>query len=158
VGRMFAATMAGVGFDSAGVHNRHACAYPIAGLSSTNGPRLGYPGDHPFVPHGHSVIVMAPAAFRSTYPLDPERHHRAAELLAGAPHSPSGPQALPDALLRLIRDVGAPRGLAELGYAEEDIPALVEGAQRPQRLLALAPREPDAHDLALLFRDSMANW
>ncbi len=72
---MLSATMAGVGFGSAGVHIPHACAYPIAGLKHEYSPP-GYPGDHPFVPHGHSVIVTAPAAFRFTYEADPERHHR----------------------------------------------------------------------------------
>ena len=79
---MLAASMAGVGFGSAGVHIPHACAYPIAGLKHEFRPR-GYPDDHPFVPHGISVIVTAPAAFRFTYESDPERHHRAASLLAG---------------------------------------------------------------------------
>jgi hydroxyacid-oxoacid transhydrogenase len=58
---MLAATMAGVGFGSAGVHIPHACAYPIAGRGHEYRPP-GYPDDHPFVPHGHSVIVTAPAA------------------------------------------------------------------------------------------------
>ena len=67
---MLAASMAGVGFGSAGVHIPHACAYPIAGLKHAYQPP-GYPDDHPFVPHGHSVIVTAPAAFRFTYDADP---------------------------------------------------------------------------------------
>jgi hypothetical protein len=50
---MLAATMAGVGFGSAGVHIPHACAYPIAGLKHAYQP-AGYPADHPFIPHGHS--------------------------------------------------------------------------------------------------------
>ncbi len=154
---MLAASMAGVGFGSAGVHVSHACSYPIAGLKHEYVPP-GYPADHPFVPHGHSVIVTAPAAFAFTYAADPERHHRAAELLTGAPLASPGPASLPDALRALMRDVGAPCGLAALGYAEEDVPALVEGALRQQRLLALAPRAPDAGDLAQLLRDSMANW
>src|SRR3954453_13846736 len=131
---MLAASMAGVGFGSAGVHIPHACAYPIAGLKHEYQPP-GYPDDHPFVPHGHSVIVTAPAAFRFCYDADPERHHRVAELLTGEPaHSPDAP---PEALRALMRDVGAPGGIGELGYEDDDIPALVEGALAQQRLLAV---------------------
>ena len=43
-----------------------------------------------------------------------------------------------------MRDVGAPSGVAELGYGEDDVPALVEGALKQQRLLVVAPREPGA--------------
>jgi hydroxyacid-oxoacid transhydrogenase len=57
-----------------------------------------------------------------------------------------------------MRDVGAPAGLAALGYAGEDVPALVEGALRQQRLLAVAPREPAPDDLAAILRASMRNW
>ena len=39
---MLAASMAGVGFGSAGVHIPHACAYPIAGLKHEYAPP-GYP-------------------------------------------------------------------------------------------------------------------
>src|SRR5262249_3723715 len=142
--------MAGVGFGSAGVHIPHACAYPIAGLKHEYRAD-GYPSA--FVPHGLSVIVTAPAPFRFTYDADPERHHRAAELLTG--DAARGRGALPDALLELMRDVRAPTTIAELGYGEEDIEALVEGALQQQRLLAVAPREVGANDLAAILRASL---
>ena len=149
---MLAASMAGVGFGSAGVHIPHACAYPIAGLKHDYAPP-GYPDDHPFVPHGISVIVTAPAAFRFTYEADPERHHRAASLLAG--EEIEGADALPDTLLALMRDLNVPTGIGELGYTEDDIPDLVEGALAQQRLLAVTPREVGANDLAAILRASL---
>jgi hydroxyacid-oxoacid transhydrogenase len=148
---MLAASMAGVGFGSAGVHIPHSCAYPIAGLKHSYVPP-GYPSDHPFVPHGISVIVTAPAAFRFTYSADPERHERAASLLGS---DASGPDALPDALLSLMRDLGVPTSVSELGYDESDIPALVEGALAQARLLAVAPREVGEEDLATILRESL---
>jgi hydroxyacid-oxoacid transhydrogenase len=154
---MLAATMAGVGFGSAGVHIPHACAYPIAGLKHEYRPP-GYPDDHPFVPHGQSVIVTAPAAFRFTYEAAPERHHHVAELLGGGPLEEPGPDALPQALLRLMRDIDAPSGVAALGYTEDDVPALVEGALKQQRLLVVAPREVTADDLGHILNASMHNW
>ena len=150
---MLSATMAGVGFGSAGVHIPHACAYPIAGLKHVYDPP-GYDADHPFVPHGHSVIVTAPAAFRFTYDAMPSRHDHVATLLAGEPVS--GPDALPEAMAALMRDVGAPTSLAELGYDESDVDAIVEGALKQQRLLSVAPREPSADDLATIVRASLS--
>ena len=157
---MLAATMAGVGFGSAGVHIPHACAYPIAGLKHAYQPP-GYPDDHPFVPHGHSVIVTAPAAFRFTYEAAPERHHHVAGLLAGEPIADpgrAGPDLLPDVLRELMRDVDAPRGIAELGYDENDVPALVEGALKQQRLLVVSPRDVSGDDLGHILNASMTNW
>ena len=154
---MLAASMAGVGFGSAGVHIPHACAYPLASLKHAYQPP-GYPDDHPFVPHGQSVIVTAPAAFRFTYEAMPERHHHVAELLAGHPLDDPGPDTLPDVLRELMRDVAAPRGVAELGYSEDDVPALVEGAMKQQRLLVIAPREVSEIDLTHVLNASMTNW
>jgi hydroxyacid-oxoacid transhydrogenase len=154
---MLAASMAGVGFGSAGVHIPHACAYPIAALKHEYQP-AGYPDDHPFVPHGHSVIVTAPAAFRFTYEAAPERHHHVAELLAGEPIEDPGPDTLPDVLRQLMRDVGAPQGVAALGYTEDDVPALVEGTMKQQRLLVGTPREVGETDIAHILNASMTNW
>ena len=154
---MLAATMAGVGFGSAGVHIPHSCAYPIAGLKHEYQPS-GYPDDHPFVPHGHSVIVTAPAAFRFTYDAMPERHRHVAELLAGEPIPDAGPDTLPDIVRQLMQDIDAPRGVSELGYTEDDIPALVDGALKQQRLLAVAPKEVGEEDLRHIVTASMTNW
>ncbi len=157
---MLAATMAGVGFGSAGVHIPHACAYPIAGLKHAYQPP-GYPDDHPFVPHGHSVIVTAPAAFRFTYEAAPERHHHVAGLLAGEAFGEAGragPDTLPEVLRALMRDIDAPRGVAELGYDENDVPALVEGALKQQRLLVVSPRDVTGEDLGHILNASMTNW
>ena len=154
---MLGATMAGVGFGSAGVHIPHSCAYPIASVKHAYQPP-GYPDDHPFIPHGHSVIVTAPAAFRFTYDAMPERHHKVAELLAGEPISDPGPDTLPDVLRHLMKDVGAPCGVTELGYTEDDIPVLVDGAMKQQRLLAIAPKEVGADDLRHIITASMTNW
>ncbi|WP_324343314.1 hydroxyacid-oxoacid transhydrogenase [Baekduia sp.] len=156
---MLAATMAGVGFGSAGVHIPHAIAYPVAGLKHVY-QAPGYPTDQPFVPHGNSVIVSAPAAFRYTYDAMPERHHHVAGLLTGKPIAGADLDAetLPDVLIALMRDVGAPSGIAEFGYGDDDVAALVQGAVKQQRLLAVAPREPSSDDLEDIVRASMRNW
>ena len=110
------------------------------------------------MPHGHSVIVTAPAAFRFTYDAMPERHAHVAELLAGGPIDDPGPDRLPDVLRELMRDIQAPRGIAELGYTEDDIPALVDGALKQQRLLAVAPKDVTEDDLRHIVTASMTNW
>ncbi len=54
-----------------------------------------------------------------------------------------------------MRDVGAPSGIAELGYTEDDVEALAEGAMKQQRLLVVAPKEAGVEDLARILRASM---
>jgi alcohol dehydrogenase class IV len=149
---MLAASLAGIGFGAAGVHIPHACAYPIAGLKHEYTPP-GYETDHPFVPHGQSVIVTAPAAFRFTYEALPERHHRVAELLSG--EAADGPDALPEVLLGLMRDLDVPTSISAFGYGIEDIDDLVEGALKQQRLLVIAPREAGPEDLGVILRTSL---
>lgn len=144
-----AATFAGLGFGNAGVHIPHACAYPIAGRVRDYRP-AGYPQDEAMVPHGMAVVMTAPAAFALTFEASPERHRRAAELLGG--------DDLPSVLRELMRDVGLPSGLAELGYGEGDVDDLVEGALKQQRLLATAPLLVQAEDLAGVFRGSLEHW
>jgi alcohol dehydrogenase class IV len=155
-----AANYAGVGFGNAGVHIPHALAYPIAGLVRDYVPS-GYRTTHALVPHGVSVVVTAPATFRFTYATSPERHLRAAELMGFSTSGLSdrdAREALPNALLALMRDVGIPNGITALGYGESDIPALVEGTLKQPRLLSGAPRAVGSADLAAILRDSLRLW
>ena len=147
-----AATFAGLGFGNAGVHVPHACAYPVAGRVRDYRPE-GYPDDEPIVPHGMAVVMTAPAAFALIHDAAPERHRRAAELLGGEPGT-----SLPDVLRGLMRDVGLPSGLAELGFGSADVDDLVAGAVKQQRLLATAPIDVTADDLATVFRGSLEHW
>ncbi|MGF1471808.1 MAG: hydroxyacid-oxoacid transhydrogenase [Rubrobacteraceae bacterium] len=154
---MLGASLAGVGFGSAGVHIPHACAYPIAGLKHEYQPP-GYPQDHGFVPHGWSVIVTSPATFRFTYEAQPERHRQVAEMLAGESIEDADENTLPEIIVQLMKDVGAPSGVRELGYDESEIDDLVDGAMKQQRLLVGAPKEVTEDDLANIIRESMENW
>ena len=153
-----AATFAGLGFGNAGVHIPHANAYPIAGRVRDFHPK-DYPGEEALVPHGMAVALTAPEAFRYTFDANPGLHLHAAHLLAPDVLG-SGPEQdrLPDVLISLMRDIGIPAGIGEVGYTSGDIPDLVEGALKQQRLLATAPKQPSAEDLTGIFERSITLW
>ena len=153
-----AATFAGLGFGNAGVHIPHANAYPIAGRVRDFHP-TGYPQDHPMVPHGMAVALTAPEAFRFTFEAAPERHLRAAELLApGASRPAEARDHLPDVLTELMRDIAMPNGIGAVGYTEADVDDLAGGTMKQQRLLATAPREVKEEDAAAILRASLELW
>ena len=153
-----AATMAGLGFGNAGVHIPHANAYPIAGRVKDFHPD-GYPAGEPMVPHGMAVSLTAPEAFRFTFEAAPERHLRAAALLAPDLDRTDDPrEQLPRAVVSLMRDIGIPNGIGGVGYGEGDVEALVSGTLQQQRLLATAPRPVTDDDLVGIYRGSVENW
>lgn len=153
-----AATFAGMGFGNAGVHLPHANAYPIAGMVRGFRPD-GYDTDHDMVPHGMAVALTAPAAFALLYPANPQRHHEMAALLEpDTSVSDLGRDTLPNALRRLMRDIGMPNGLAAVGYSDADLPRLVEGTMKQQRLLATAPVDITEADVARVLAASMMLW
>lgn len=157
---MFAATLAGQAFGNAGVHVPHAMSYSVAGLNHEYVAR-GYENANPMVPHGLSVVINAPAAFRFTGPAGPQRHLLAAAAL-GADISGAAPadggELLALRLSDMMRATGLPGGLAEIGYGEDDIPALVKGSHAQQRLLAQAPCPVSREDLAGIYRAAMKYW
>ena len=155
-----AATFAGMGFGNAGVHIPHANAYPIAGRVKDFHPD-GYPAEEPMVPHGMAVSLTAPEAFRFTFDASPARHLRAAEILAAGTETgrPADDRDfLPQVLSDLMRDIAIPNGIGAVGYDEQDVPALVDGAVKQQRLLATAPKDVTEDDLARILSASVELW
>jgi len=154
---LLAASFAGIGFGSAGVHLPHAMAYPVAG-GVTRYVAPGYPADHPLVPHGYSVIVNAPAVFRCTAAANPARHLAAAEAL-GADTSRCRPEdagrILSDRIRWFMDRLKAPIGLRSIGYSPTDIPTLVAGTLAQERLTRLAPLPVNADVLSRLFEEAM---
>jgi len=153
-------TFAGIGFGNAGVHIPHALGYPIAGMIRDWIPE-GYGVNEPMVPHGMSTILTAPASFEFTAPSNPEKHARVAELLGANIEGLAPLEAaylLPGAITELMKDIGCPNGLSALGYTEADIPGLVEGGWKQQRLLVGSPRPVSKKDLTEIFEKSMVLW
>ena len=157
---MWAATLAGIAFGNAGVHIPHAMAYAVAGQVRGFHPD-GYPGSEPLVPHGMAVILNAPSVFRFTASTNPQRHIEAAHHL-GADVSNVAPDdagtLLAEDLVRIMRAVGMPNGLSEVGYAEADCTTLADGAWPQQRLLQNGPIESDKSLLARMFQGAVRYW
>jgi hydroxyacid-oxoacid transhydrogenase len=154
---MLAASFAGIGFGSAGVHVPHAMAYPVAGgVKGYRSP--GYPSDHALVPHGFSVVLNAPAVFRYTASASPERHLAAVEALGvdiSRRKKEDAGHILADRITWFMERLGAPANLRDVGYTTADIPILVEGTLAQERLTKLSPRAVHADTLARLFEDAM---
>ena len=157
---ILAASYAGMGFGNAGVHLPHGMSYPVSGhVKNYHAP--GYPGDHPLVPHGVSVILNAPAVFRFTAAASPARHLEAAGTLGanvtGAKEADAG-KILADRLTWFMERLGVPNGLKAVGYTSADIPGLVEGTLPQHRVTKLSPRPAGPDELAALFEDAMVAW
>ena len=157
---MYAAALAGIAFGNAGVHVPHAMSYAVAGLVRDFTP-AGYLSTEPLVPHGMAVVLNAPAVFRTLAPTAPQRHLEAAALLGADTRSATPDDAgevLAGELIRIIRDVGLPNGLAGVGYGETDCAALVAGTWPQQRLLSNAPVDITREQLADLFGAALRYW
>ena len=157
---LLAASYAGVGFGSAGVHLPHGMSYPVSGhVKQYVAP--GYSADHPLVPHGVSVILNAPAVFRFTAAANPGRHLEAASAL-GADVSSARPadagKILADRITWFMQQLHVPNGLRAVGYSSSDIPALVEGTLPQHRVTKLSPRPAGPEELSALFEDAMVAW
>ena len=158
---MAASTFAGIGFGNSGVHIPHAMGYPIAGRVRDYRPS-GYDTEKAMVPHGQAVTITAPAAVQFTAPIWPEKHAYAAQLLGRTlPNEVSvmtEAMALSEEIICLMKDIGFPNGLKGLGYTEADVPQIVEGTLKQQRLLSGCPRPIGEAELTHIAKASMQYW
>ena len=136
-----AATFAGLGFGNAGVHIPHANAYPIAGRVRDYRPR-GIPRRRADRPARHGGLADRAGGV----PVHLRRRTRTGTCARPGSSTrtrrATGPTCCPRCITALMRDIGIPNGLAEVGYGEADVDDLVAGAIQQQRLLATAPRRP----------------
>lgn len=173
---LLASAYAGIGFGNAGVHLCHGMSYPVASQVKTYKPKEGYDDvDHPLVPHGHSVVVNAPAVFRFTGTANPERHMECADILAaarrggdattvaagntgsGRPGPEDAGRYLADEMRELMIALDVPLGLRALGYDERDVDGLVEGTLPQHRVTKISPRPVGREELTRLFLDALGD-
>ena len=157
---MWAATLAGMAFGNCGTHLPHAFSYGVTNLMH-DVVTEDYPVPSPFVPHGISVILTSPSAFRFTAEGAPERHLEAAACLGAdtkdATPSDAG-EVVATRIIDLMRATQLPNGLRGIGFSPEDAGALTDSAIRQRRAIANAPRETSRDDTLKIFSDAMSYW
>ena len=157
---LLAACFAGIGFGNAGVHLPHGMSYPVSSLRHEHVVE-GYPVENPLIPHGMAVTLNAPAVFRFTGEVNPERHLYAASLMGVDVTDTALEDAgdlLADTMIDLMRQTSMPNGLGAVGYKLEDVDALVAGTLPQHRVTKLSPRPAGAEELRQLFVGSMTLW
>ena len=157
---MWGATLAGIAFGNSGTHLPHAMSYGVTHLMD-NIVSDGYPVKSPFVPHGISVVVSAPAIFEYTAAAQPQRHLEGAAFLGadskGATQDEAG-EVLSKRLVELMRATHVPNGLSGVGFSNDDVKALAASSFRQQRAIANAPRESNLVDLENMYSAAVSYW
>ena len=67
-------------------------------------------------------------------------------------------ESLPYELIKLMKKVGAPSGIKELGYAKEDIPEIIKGANETTKAIISCTKKSYENDLNKILIQSMENW
>jgi len=157
---MFAGMLAGIGFGNAGCHLPHGMSYAVAGLVKEYRAE-GWLQGHPMVPHGIAVIVNSPAVFELTGPACPERHFLAGEAIGndmkGAEKRDAG-NILANSIIAMMKATGIPNGLNAVGYTEDDLEELTDGAFPQKRLIDNAPLPIGRGQLRDLFKKALRYW
>ncbi len=157
---MWGATLAGIAFGNSGTHLPHAMSYGITHLMKDI-TTVGYPVKDPFVPHGISVIVTAPAIFRYTADGAPTRHLDSARLLLaddkGATPDDAG-EVLASRLIHLMKATQMPNGIGGIGFNKAHTKALARSSIRQGRAIANAPRDSNLVDLENLYSNALSYW
>ncbi len=150
---MWGASLAGMAFGNTGTHLGHALSYGVTHLMH-DVTTEGYAVKSPFVPHGISVVISAPAIFRYTAEAAPERHYEAASYLQsdlqGAGIDDSG-EALAKRIIELMQKTEVPNGLGGVGFGLDDVPALAASSARQVRAIANSPRETNLVDIENIY-------
>ena len=65
---------------------------------------------------------------------------------------------LSDTVIGIMKRLKVPNGLSEIGYTDNDIPALVKGTLPQHRVTKLSPIPAGEEELSMLFEDAMSYW
>ncbi len=124
------------------------------GIAATSYPVEG----HFDVPHGLGNGIMMPYIIRYNAPANLPKAKRIAEQFGMDTRGLSEKDVVERLVQRissLIRQVGLPIKLGEVGVREEDIPLLAEEAFQNKRLVSLNPRELTLESIKEIYREAL---
>ncbi len=157
---MFGASLAGMAFGNSGTHLPHAMSYGITHLMDDITTE-GYEVASPFIPHGISVAVSAPAIFRYLADAQPARHLEAAGFLGAKDIDASSEEAgevVAGRIIQLMKDTGIPNGIGSVGFGDDDTRALAESSFRQKRAIANAPRVATLDEMDGIYKAALSYW
>lgn len=138
-----ASLQAGMAFSNAILGATHAMSHQVGGLLD--------------LPHGVINGILLAPVIRYNALATPDRY-RALALAAGLDVAGAPDGELADAFADFVRSladrVGVPRGLADVGVSEDDIPALARSTLQ-DACLSTNPRPADAVDIELIFKAAL---
>jgi len=157
---MWGATLAGMAFGNSGTHLPHAMSYGVTHYMRDITTE-GYDVASPFIPHGISVVVSAPAIFQYLAPGAPERHLEAANSL-GADTAGAGPddagEVVAKRIIELMRSTSMPNGLTGCRFNRSDVKPMADSSVRQARAIANAPRETNLVDIENIYSAALSYW
>jgi len=134
---------AGLAFTNAILGAAHAMSHQVGGLLD--------------LPHGVINGILLPHVIRFNAETDPAPYSTIANCLGLVDSRTPAAEAacaLADRVARLAADVGVPRGLAEIGVSDDDLPRLAVTALQ-DACMTTNPRPADAAQVEALFRVAM---
>ncbi|GAB6085392.1 iron-containing alcohol dehydrogenase [Alkaliphilus crotonatoxidans] len=139
----YAQFLAGMAFNNASLGYVHAMAHQLGGFYD--------------LPHGVCNAILLPHVERFNLISNPNRLADIAQALGenitGLSVRDAAEKAL-DAIVRLSKDIGIPRGLKELGVKEEDLKIMSQNAMKDACSLT-NPRKASLDDIIQIFKDAI---
>ena len=140
---MAGSTFAGIAFAWARLGNVHAMSHPVSAYFN--------------VPHGVANAILLPTIVEFNALADEGRYKRIYRYIRQVRHQPIidfKPQVLVDETRKLMRDLGIPASLAEVGVTEDKIEAMAHDAMESGNI-AVNPRQTTLKDVIALYHKAM---
>ena len=140
---MAGSTFAGIAFAWARLGNVHAMSHPVSAYFN--------------VPHGVANAILLPTMVEFNALADEGRYRRIYRYIRQVRHQPIidfKPQMLVDETRKLMRDLGIPASLAEVGVTEDKIEAMAHDAMESGNI-AVNPRQTTLKDVIALYHKAM---
>ncbi len=142
---LYASAIAGICFDNGLLHFTHALEHPLSALK-------------PDLPHGLGLAMLLPAVIKHIYPATPEALATIYEpIVPGLKGVPGEAEKAAAGVEKWLFTLGVTEKLETVGFAEDDIPRLVELAMTTPSLdllLSMAPIKATKEVIESIYRDS----
>lgn len=136
--------MAGMSFSNAGTAAAHALAYPIGGLVKS--------------PHGEVTGLLLPYVMEYNATMETEKMvkiSKAFDVNLDGLSEKNAALAASQAVLELLKEIGLPTKLTDIGIREEDIPEIAEKTLKIHRLIRNNPRVSTQRSLEELLKKAL---